>query len=41
MARIFITGSSDGLGLMAGQLLAGDGHIVIDPDDDEPDLLGG
>lgn len=28
MARIFITGSSDGLGLMAGQLLAGDGHEV-------------
>ena len=28
MARIFITGSSDGLGLMAGPLLAGDGHEV-------------
>jgi NAD(P)-dependent dehydrogenase (short-subunit alcohol dehydrogenase family) len=28
MARIFITGSSDGLGLMAGRLLAGDGHQV-------------
>jgi NAD(P)-dependent dehydrogenase (short-subunit alcohol dehydrogenase family) len=28
MARIFITGSSDGLGLMAAQLLAGDGHQV-------------
>ncbi len=28
MSRIFITGSSDGLGLMAGQLLAADGHAV-------------
>jgi NAD(P)-dependent dehydrogenase (short-subunit alcohol dehydrogenase family) len=28
MARIFITGSSDGLGLLAGQLLAGDDHEV-------------
>jgi NAD(P)-dependent dehydrogenase (short-subunit alcohol dehydrogenase family) len=28
MARIFITGSSEGLGLMAGQLLAADGHGV-------------
>jgi NAD(P)-dependent dehydrogenase (short-subunit alcohol dehydrogenase family) len=28
MARIFITGSSDGLGLMAGQLLARGGHEV-------------
>ena len=28
MARIFITGSSDGLGLMAAQLLAGEGHQV-------------
>jgi NAD(P)-dependent dehydrogenase (short-subunit alcohol dehydrogenase family) len=28
MARIFITGSSDGLGLLAGQLLARDGHQV-------------
>lgn len=28
MARIFITGSSDGLGLMAARLLAGDGHQV-------------
>ena len=29
MARIFITGSADGLGLMAGQLLAHDGHAVV------------
>jgi NAD(P)-dependent dehydrogenase (short-subunit alcohol dehydrogenase family) len=29
MARIFISGSSDGLGLMAGQLLAGQGHQVV------------
>ncbi|WP_186017856.1 SDR family NAD(P)-dependent oxidoreductase [Burkholderia gladioli] len=29
MARIFITGSTDGLGLMAGQLLAQDGHRVV------------
>ena len=29
MARIFITGSSDGLGLMAGQLLAEQGHAVV------------
>lgn len=29
MARIFITGSADGLGLMAGQLLAGQGHEVV------------
>ena len=28
MARVLITGSSDGLGLMAGQLLARDGHEV-------------
>ena len=28
MARILITGSSDGLGLMAAQLLAGGGHAV-------------
>jgi NAD(P)-dependent dehydrogenase (short-subunit alcohol dehydrogenase family) len=28
MARIFITGSSEGLGMMAGQLLAADGHHV-------------
>ena len=29
MARVFITGSSDGLGLMAGRLLAGQGHAVV------------
>lgn len=29
MARVFITGSSTGLGLMAGQLLAGQGHRVV------------
>ena len=29
MARIFITGSSDGLGRMAAQLLVADGHAVI------------
>jgi NAD(P)-dependent dehydrogenase (short-subunit alcohol dehydrogenase family) len=29
MARIFITGSSTGLGLMAGQLLAEQGHQVV------------
>ncbi|SEG66575.1 NAD(P)-dependent dehydrogenase, short-chain alcohol dehydrogenase family [Methylobacterium sp. 190mf] len=29
MARILITGSSDGLGLMAGQRLARDGHAVV------------
>ena len=28
MARVLITGSSDGLGLMAGQLLVRDGHSV-------------
>jgi NAD(P)-dependent dehydrogenase (short-subunit alcohol dehydrogenase family) len=28
MARVFITGSADGLGLMAGRLLAEDGHAV-------------
>ena len=28
MARVFITGSSDGLGLLAGRLLAGQGHQV-------------
>jgi NAD(P)-dependent dehydrogenase (short-subunit alcohol dehydrogenase family) len=28
MARIFITGSSEGLGMMAGQLLVADGHRV-------------
>ncbi len=29
MARIFITGSTDGLGLMAAQLLIGQGHAVV------------
>jgi NAD(P)-dependent dehydrogenase (short-subunit alcohol dehydrogenase family) len=29
MARVFITGSSDGLGLMAGQLLIEQGHEVV------------
>ena len=29
MARILITGSSDGLGRMAAQLLAGQGHAVV------------
>lgn len=29
MARIFITGSSQGLGLMTGQLLAEQGHAVV------------
>ena len=29
MARIFITGSSDGLGLMAGRLLVDEGHGVV------------
>jgi NAD(P)-dependent dehydrogenase (short-subunit alcohol dehydrogenase family) len=29
MARVFITGSSDGLGLRAGQVLAADGHQVV------------
>ena len=29
MARVFITGSSDGLGRMAGQLLVGQGHAVV------------
>ena len=29
MTRIFITGSADGLGLMAGQLLANDGHQIV------------
>jgi NAD(P)-dependent dehydrogenase (short-subunit alcohol dehydrogenase family) len=29
MARVFITGSADGLGLMAGQLLADQGHQVV------------
>jgi len=29
VSRVFITGSSDGLGLMAGRLLAADGHSVV------------
>ena len=29
MARVFITGSSDGLGLAAAQSLLGDGHEVV------------
>jgi NAD(P)-dependent dehydrogenase (short-subunit alcohol dehydrogenase family) len=29
MARVFITGSSDGLGLLAGRLLARQGHTVV------------
>ncbi len=29
MARVFITGSSDGLGLMAARLLIGQGHAVV------------
>jgi len=29
MGRVFITGSSDGLGLMVGQLLADQGHKVV------------
>src|SRR3712207_1650493 len=29
MAKIFITGSSDGLGLMAAQLLVEQGHSVV------------
>jgi NAD(P)-dependent dehydrogenase (short-subunit alcohol dehydrogenase family) len=29
MAKVFITGSSDGLGLMAGRLLAEQGHTVV------------
>jgi len=28
MSRVFITGSSDGLGLLAARLLASDGHQV-------------
>jgi NAD(P)-dependent dehydrogenase (short-subunit alcohol dehydrogenase family) len=28
MARVFITGSTDGLGLMAGEILIGRGHDV-------------
>jgi NAD(P)-dependent dehydrogenase (short-subunit alcohol dehydrogenase family) len=31
MARVFITGSSDGLGLLAGQQLARAGHEVVLP----------
>jgi NAD(P)-dependent dehydrogenase (short-subunit alcohol dehydrogenase family) len=29
MARIFVTGSSTGLGLLAGQRLAREGHAVV------------
>lgn len=29
MAKVFITGSSDGLGLMVGRLLAEQGHAVV------------
>ena len=29
MARVFITGSSDGLGLMAARLLINEGHAVV------------
>ena len=29
MARVFITGSADGLGLMAGQRLCAEGHAVV------------
>jgi NAD(P)-dependent dehydrogenase (short-subunit alcohol dehydrogenase family) len=29
MARIFITGSSEGLGMMAAQLLAIEGHLIV------------
>jgi NAD(P)-dependent dehydrogenase (short-subunit alcohol dehydrogenase family) len=29
MAKVFITGSSDGLGLMTGRLLAEQGHMVV------------
>ena len=29
MGRVFITGSSEGLGLIAGRLLAADGHSVV------------
>ena len=29
MARVFITGSSDGLGLMAARLLIDEGHEVV------------
>ncbi len=27
--KVFITGSSEGLGLMAGRLLAEEGHLVV------------
>lgn len=29
MTRVFVTGSSDDLGLMTGQLLAEQGHTVV------------
>jgi NAD(P)-dependent dehydrogenase (short-subunit alcohol dehydrogenase family) len=29
MARVFVTGSADGLGLMAGRLLIEKGHRVV------------
>ena len=29
MARVFVTGSSDGLGLMAAKLMIGQGHEVV------------
>ena len=29
MARVFISGSSEGLGLMAAELLSGQGHEVL------------
>jgi NAD(P)-dependent dehydrogenase (short-subunit alcohol dehydrogenase family) len=29
MSRVFVTGSSDGLGLMASQLLIEQGHMVV------------
>ena len=29
MAHVFITGSSDGLGLMAARLLINEGHLVV------------
>ena len=29
MSRVFVTGSSTGLGLMAGQVLAEEGHQVV------------
>ena len=29
MARVFITGSSDGLGIAAAQSLLGEGHEVV------------